>query len=122
MGSPGKDFEAIVPGSNILRRGLQDDRTNPSDCQPAGVDSQLLGTQTDTSRSIGPELQRDNSLAARHLASQFGLSGIVRPPHEAHGQWPDLADSSAAEAFDPAAVTFGPGGGSVSQALKTFIV
>ena len=82
----------------------------------------IHSSPADASRSVGPELQCGDSMAARHLAPQPGLSGVVRPPHEAYGQWPDPVDSSAAEAIDPAAVTPGPGSGPVSQALRTSLL
>ena len=100
LGSSEKDFEAFVPGPDIFSRSIQDDRTHPPDSRPAGTDPQVLGPQADAIRSNGSELQCSHPMEARHLSSKFGLSGIVRPPHEAHEQRTDAIDCGPAEAFD----------------------
>ena len=100
MGSPRKDFEAFVQGPDLVYRGLKDNRMHPSDCQPIGTDPQIHGTQTDAIRSTKSEFQCCDPLAPRHFPSQLGLSGIIRPPHKAHGQRTNAIDCNPAEAFD----------------------
>ena len=122
VGSPGKDSEAFVQGTDLIHRGLQDDRTHPSDCQPVATDPQVHGTQTDAIRSAESELQCCDPMAPRHFPSQLGLSGIVRPPHEAHGQRPDAVDCSPVETFDLAEVPAGAGGGPDPQTIRSSLL
>ena len=121
-GLSGKDFEVFVPGTDILSRSIQDDRTHPSDSWPAGTDPQVLCPQADAVRPNGSELQCSHPMETRHLPSQLSLSGIVRPPHEAHEQRTDAIDCSPAEAFDLAEVPAGAGGGPDPQTIRTSLL
>ena len=122
VGSPGKDLESFITGADLVNRGLQNDRTYPPDCQSAGTDPQIHGTQTDALRSAESELQRCDPLATRHFPSQLGLLGTVRPPHEAHGQRTDTVDCNPAEAFDLAEVPAGAGGGPHPQTMRSALL
>ena len=122
VGPPGKDLEAVDTRSDLLRGRLQDDRTHPHDCEPAGTDSSVHGIETDAFGSTGSLIQCGDPLETRHLPPECGQPGTVRPPDEAHGQRADTTDWNSTSTLDLATVALSPGGGPDPQKMRTLLL
>ena len=122
VGSSRKDLETIDSRSDLLRGSFQDDRRHPYDCQPAGTHSSVHSPETDAIGSAGSLLQRSDTLETRHLPSECGQPGTVRPPDKAHGQWPDAVDRRSSTTLDLATIAIGPSSGPDSQEMRALIL
>ena len=122
MGPSGKDIEAVDPRSDLLRGSLQDDRTHPHACEPAGADPSVHGVETDAFGPSGSHIQCGDSLEIRHLPQEFGQPRTVRPTDQAHRQWSHTADCSSASTLDIATITLGASGGPDPQKMRTMLL
>ena len=122
MGSPRQDLEAILEGTHLFRRGLQDDTNKSPTGWPAGIDSSFLGFEATSSRPADLADQCSDPLEIESFASKCHVPGGFRPVDQDDRQWPDPIDSLAPEAVESPTISSCPNGGTMPEKMRSALL